>query len=81
MSDVEERVKKIIMDHFDVEEDKVTDGTKIIEDLEADSLDRVELMMAFEEEFDTEIPEGPADLVVTVQDAIDLVGKYTNAIN
>jgi acyl carrier protein len=67
---VEERVKEIICEQLGVEEDDVTPNAKFIEDLGADSLDTVELVMAFEEEFDLEIPDEDAEKIVTVDDAI-----------
>jgi len=67
---VEERVKEIICEQLGVEEDEVTPNAKFIEDLGADSLDTVELVMAFEEEFDLEIPDEEAEKIVTVGDAI-----------
>lgn len=73
MSDVTERVKKIVIQQLGVEENKVVDGAKFIDDLGADSLDNVELVMAFEEEFNCEIPEEAALKIVTVKDAIDYI--------
>ena len=73
MSDVAERVKKIVVEHLGVEPEKVVDGANFIEDLGADSLDTVELVMAFEEEFDTEIPDEHAENIKTVQDVIDYI--------
>ena len=73
MSDIAERVKKIVVEHLGVEEDKVTDGAKFIDDLGADSLDTVELVMAFEEEFAIEIPDEAAEKIVTVSDAIKFI--------
>ena len=70
MSDVAERVKKIVVEHLGVEADKVVDGANLIEDLGADSLDTVELVMAFEEEFGVEIPDDAAETIVTVGDAV-----------
>ncbi|MCR9255161.1 MAG: acyl carrier protein [Alphaproteobacteria bacterium] len=77
MSDVAERVKKIVVEHLGVEEDKVVESANFIEDLNADSLDTVELVMAFEEEFGTEIPDDAAEKIQTVQDAIDFIKKST----
>jgi acyl carrier protein len=71
MSDVAERVKKIVVEHLGVEEDKVTENASFIDDLGADSLDTVELVMAFEEEFGCEIPDDAAEKILTVKDAID----------
>ena len=68
--DVAATVKKIVVDHLGVEEDKVTDEASFIDDLGADSLDTVELVMAFEEEFSCEKPDDIAEKIVTVKDAI-----------
>ena len=73
MSDIAERVKKIVVEHLGVEEDKVTDGASFIDDLGADSLDTVELVMAFEEEFALEIPDDAAEKILTVNDAIKFI--------
>ena len=70
MSDVAERVKKIVVEHLGVEADKAVDGANFIEDLGADSLNTVELVMAFEEEFGVEIPDDAAETIVTVGDAV-----------
>ena len=70
---VEDRVKEIICEQLGVEEDEVTPNAKFIEDLGADSLDTVELVMAFEEEFDLEIPDEDAEKIVTVGDAISYI--------
>ena len=75
MSDVAERVKKIVVEHLGVEADKVVDGANFIEDLGADSLDTVELVMAFEEEFGVEIPDDAADSILTVGDAVKFIEK------
>jgi acyl carrier protein len=75
MSDVAERVKKIVVEHLNVEAEKVSDGASFIEDLGADSLDTVELVMAFEEEFGIEIPDDAAESIVTVGDAIKFIDK------
>ena len=76
MSDVSERVKKIVIDHLGVEEAKVTDTASFIDDLGADSLDQVELVMAFEEEFGCEIPDDAAEKIQTVKDAIDFITQH-----
>jgi len=76
MSDVAERVKKIVIDHLGVDEAKVTDSASFIDDLGADSLDTVELVMAFEEEFGVEIPDDAAEKIVTVKDAIDYIEQH-----
>src|SRR5579871_3152060 len=73
MSDVAERVKKIVVEHLGVEEAKVTDNASFIDDLGADSLDTVELVMAFEEEFGVEIPDDAAEKILTVKDAIAFI--------
>ena len=70
MSDIAERVKKIVIDHLGVDADKVVEGASFIDDLGADSLDIVELVMAFEEEFGVEIPDDAAETIVTVGDAV-----------
>ena len=75
MSDVAERVRKIVIDHLGVDEGKVTEGASFIDDLGADSLDTVELVMAFEEEFGVEIPDDAAEKIVTVKDAIDYIDR------
>jgi acyl carrier protein len=75
MSDVAERVKKIVVEHLGVEEDKVTENASFIDDLGADSLDTVELVMAFEEEFGIEIPDDAAEKILTVKDAISFITK------
>ena len=76
MSDIGERVKKIVVEHLGVDEDKVTDGASFIDDLGADSLDTVELVMAFEEEFGVEIPDDAAEKILTVKDAIDCIKEH-----
>jgi acyl carrier protein len=73
MSDIAERVKKIVVEHLGVEPDKVTEKANFIDDLGADSLDTVELVMAFEEEFDLEIPDEDAEKITTVGDAISYI--------
>ena len=75
--DVAAKVKKMVVDHLGVEESKVTDEANFIDDLGADSLDTVELVMAFEEEFKCEIPDEAAEKIVTVKDAIDLIKAKT----
>ena len=71
--DISNKVKKIVADHLGIEEAKVTDEASFIDDLGADSLDTVELVMAFEEEFDCEIPDDAAEKIQTVKDAIDFL--------
>ena len=73
MSDTAERVKKIVVEHLNVDADKVTDTASFIEDLGADSLDTVELVMAFEEEFGCEIPDDAAEKIITVKDAVSFI--------
>lgn len=73
MSDVTERVKKIVIEHLGVEDEKVTENASFIDDLGADSLDTVELVMAFEEEFGCEIPDDAAEKILIVKDAIDFI--------
>ena len=73
MSDIEEQVKKIVVDHLGIEESKVTADSKFIDDLGADSLDTVELVMAFEEKFGIEIPDDAAETIQTIQNAIDFI--------
>jgi len=73
MSDIAERVKKIVVEHLGVDAAKVTDNASFIDDLGADSLDTVELVMAFEEEFGIEIPDDAAEKIATVKDAIDFI--------
>ena len=73
MSDVAERVKKIVVEHLGVDEAKVTEDASFIDDLGADSLDTVELVMAFEEEFSCEIPDDEAEKILPVKDAIDFI--------
>ena len=78
MSDVREKVKKIIVDHLGVDADKVTDEASFIDDLGADSLDTVELVMAFEEEFGCEIPDDAAEKIVTLKDAVTYLSANSN---
>tara|TARA_Y100001960_G_scaffold328667_1_gene418047 strand:+ start:1020 stop:1256 length:237 start_codon:yes stop_codon:yes gene_type:complete len=73
MSDVADRVKKIVIEHLGVDEDKVVESANFIEDLGADSLDTVELVMAFEEEFNCEIPDDAAEKISTIKNAIDFI--------
>jgi acyl carrier protein len=73
MSDIADRVKKIVVEHLGVEEDKVTDSASFIDDLGADSLDTVELVMAFEEEFGIEIPDDAAENIQTFGDAVKFI--------
>ena len=75
MSDVAERVKKIVVEHLGVQSEKVIDKANFIDDLGADSLDIVELVMAFEEEFGVEIPDDAAETILTVGDAVKFLEK------
>jgi len=75
MSDIADRVKKIVIDHLGVDAEKVTDNASFIDDLGADSLDTVELVMAFEEEFGVEIPDDAAETILTVGDAVKFLEK------
>jgi acyl carrier protein len=75
MDDIGERVKKIVVEHLGVEPEKVTDAASFIDDLGADSLDTVELVMAFEEEFGCEIPDDAAETILTVGDAVKFLEK------
>lgn len=79
MSDIAERVKKIVVEHLGVEESKVTENASFIDDLGADSLDTVELVMAFEEEFGCEIPDDAAEKIVTVKNAIDYISEHADS--
>ena len=76
MSTIEERVKKIVAEQLGVKEEDVTPEKSFIDDLGADSLDTVELVMALEEEFETEIPDEEAEKITTVQSAIDYVKSH-----
>jgi len=73
MSDTEARVIKIVVEHLDVDASKVTSNASFADDLGADSLDQVELVMAFEEEFSIEIPEDAAEKIATVSDAVTFI--------
>lgn len=79
MSDIAASVKKIVVEHLGVDEDKVTEGASFIDDLGADSLDTVELVMAFEEEFGIEIPDDAAEKIQTVKDAIEYIKTNTKS--
>ena len=76
MSETDDRVKKIVVEHLGVEADKVTPEASFIDDLGADSLDIVELVMAFEEEFNVEIPDDAAEKITTVKDATDYIDQH-----
>jgi acyl carrier protein len=77
MSDTAERVKKIVVEHLGVDESKVTQNASFVDDLGADSLDTVELVMAFEEEFGCEIPDEAAEKILTIQDAINYIEQHS----
>ncbi len=77
MSSIEERVKKIVMEQLGVKEEEVVPEASFVDDLGADSLDTVELVMALEEEFETEIPDEEAEKITTVQLALDYVNSHT----
>jgi acyl carrier protein len=77
MSDTAERVKGIVVEHLGVDAEKVTESASFIDDLGADSLDTVELVMAFEEEFGVEIPDDAAETILTVGDAVKFIDKAT----
>jgi acyl carrier protein len=79
MSTVGERVKKIVVEHLGVDAEKVIDNASFIDDLGADSLDTVELVMAFEEEFSVEIPDDAAETILTVGDAVRFLEKNVAA--
>lgn len=79
MGTISERVKKIVVEHLSVDEAKVTDSASFIDDLGADSLDTVELVMAFEEEFGVEIPDDAAEKILTVKDAITFIEQNAKA--
>ena len=78
MSNIDERVKSIVVKQLCVKEDDIKNESKFIDDLGADSLDTVELVMALEEEFETEIPDEEAEKITTVQEAIDYINKNLN---
>ena len=78
MSSIEEQVKSIVAEQLGVKEDEVTNDASFVDDLGADSLDTVELVMALEEEFETEIPDEEAEMITTVQQAIDFVTARSN---
>jgi acyl carrier protein len=73
MSTIEERVKKVVVEQLGVSEDQVTPDASFVDDLGADSLDTVELVMALEEEFDAEIPDDKAESITKVQDAVNYI--------
>ena len=73
MDNTEEKVKKIVVEHLGIDDNKITLDSKFIDDLGADSLDTVELVMAFEEQFGIEIPDDAAETILTVQNAVDFI--------
>ena len=73
MSEIEDQVKSIVVEHLGIDESKVTPEAKFIDDLGADSLDTVELVMAFEEKFGIEIPDDAAETILTVKNAINFI--------
>ena len=75
MSDIADRVRKIVVEHLNVDPEKVTEKASFIDDLGADSLDQVELVMAFEEEFSVEIPDDAAESIQTFGDAVNFLTK------
>ena len=77
MASIDEKVKQIVVEQLGVEEAEVTPSASFIDDLGADSLDTVELVMALEENFDIEIPDEDAEKIRTVQDAIDYIDKHS----
>ena len=76
MTDIAERVKKIVVEHLNVDADKVTESASFIEDLGADSLAIVELVLAFEEQFEIDIPDEDTEKIRSVQDAVDYIEKH-----
>ena len=79
MSDIADRIKKIVVEQLGTDAEKVTENAAFIDDLGADSLDTVELVMAFEEEFSVEIPDDAAEKIQTVQDAISFIEENAKA--
>lgn len=77
---VQDKVKQIIKDQLGVEDNEISPAASFVDDLGADSLDRVELIMAFEEAFDIEIPDEQAESIKTVQDAVDYIEKNSKAV-
>ena len=77
MAEVQEKIKQIIVDELGVDEAEVTENARFIEDLGADSLDLVELVMRFEEEFDIEIPDEDAEKIQSVNDAIEYITEHS----
>jgi acyl carrier protein len=79
MSDIAERVKKIVVEHLGVDASKAVLEASFIDDLGADSLDTVELVMAFEEEFNIEIPDDAAEKILSLQDAVSYIQQHAKA--
>lgn len=79
MNSIEERVKKIVVEQLGVSEDQVTADASFVDDLGADSLDTVELVMALEEEFDTEIPDDEAEKIATVKEAVTFIEQNVSS--
>ena len=77
MSNTFDRVKSIVVEHLGVDEDKVTEAAHFVDDLGADSLDTVELVLAFEEAFGIDIPDNAAEKIQTVKDAVDFIDKQS----
>ena len=75
MDNIADKVRKIVVEHLGIEEDKVTPDSSFVDDLGADSLDTVELVMAFEEAFNVEIPEDTAEKITTIREAVDYIRK------
>ncbi|MES2141985.1 MAG: acyl carrier protein [Pseudomonadota bacterium] len=76
MSTIEERVRKVVVEQLDIKPEEATMEASFVDDLGADSLDTVELVMALEEEFDTEIPDDQAENIRTIQQAVDYIKKH-----
>ena len=79
MQSISERVKEVVVQHLGVDAEKVVEAAKFVEDLGADSLDLVELVMKFEEEFDVEIPDDASEKITTIQSAIHYIENYKKA--
>ena len=79
MSDTLEKVREVVAEHLGVDPEKVVEGASFVDDLDADSLDRVELVMALEETFQVEIPDSEAEKILTVKDVIDFIEKQEKA--
>lgn len=81
MSTIEARVKKIVVEQLGVKDEEVTNQASFVDDLGADSLDTVELVMALEEEFETEIPDEDAEKITTIQQAVDYISSHLSETN